>query len=383
MKKPNKPTVRHRLKPFLLAALLGTVGSHALDAATNILNGPDQDLPGNSAAASNTNPLTMPEGLTGPKRSIFLSETLLGDFDGYREEIKERGVTITPNFIAEIMGNPTGGYQPRNYLRQRVERAARSGPRPDHPRPDARSRPAHQRPVDHGPRIIHATRRRFFQRQQHCRLQHPAGSRELWLQQSFWLKRASLRIGVLAADAEFFTSSNSSLFINGTFGAFTFVGANLPDPPVYPVAVPGVRLAVQPVSFFSMQVGIYGGDSGGSQDQNNHGTDFNLRSRDGALIFGEAAYLLNQSPGDRGLQGTYKLGSFVHTGSADFLTFDSQTRDALGTGPLKSRGNQFRCVRCRGSGHHEIGRPHGQWLCACRWRAIRRELRGFLPRWRL
>ena len=27
----------------------------------------------------------------------------------------------------------------------------------------------------------------------------------------------------------------------------------------------------------------------------------------------EAGYLLNQSPNDRGLQGTYRLGSFVHT----------------------------------------------------------------------
>ena len=164
---------------------------------------------------------------------------------------------------------------------------------------------------------------------------------ELWLEQAFWRKRASIRLGLLAADAEFFISSNGSLFLNGTFGAFTFVGANLPDAPVFPVAVPGVRFAVQPVSFFSFQAGIYGGDSGGSQDQNNHGTNFNLRSRDGALIFSEVAYYLNQSPGNRGLQGTYKLGSFVHTGSTDFPTFDSQTRDALGLGPIRNRSTNY------------------------------------------
>ena len=164
---------------------------------------------------------------------------------------------------------------------------------------------------------------------------------EMWFQQSLWLKRISIRLGILAADAEFFTSTTSSLFINGTFGAFTFVGANLPDPPVYPVAVPGIRLAVAPVSFLSFQVGVYGGDSGGSQDQNNHGTNFNLRSGDGALIFGEVAYTVNQSPGDRGLQGTYKLGSFVHTGSRNFNTFDSQARNVLGVGQIENRGTDF------------------------------------------
>ena len=73
---------------------------------------------------------------------------------------------------------------------------------------------------------------------------------ELWLEQAFWRKRASIRLGLLAADAEFFISSNGSLFLNGTFGAFTFVGANLPDPPVFPVAVPGVRFTVPARLFF-------------------------------------------------------------------------------------------------------------------------------------
>ncbi len=130
----------------------------------------------------------------------------------------------------------------------------------------------------------------------------------MWFQQQFWDKRGSLRVGILAADAEFFTTSNGTLFLNGTFGAFTLVGANLPDPPIFPVAAPGVRFAIQPTSKFSFQAGIYGGDSGGSQDENSRGTNFNLRSRDGALIFAEVAYYLNQSPGDRGLTARTKSG---------------------------------------------------------------------------
>ena len=141
----------------------------------------------------------------------------------------------------------------------------------------------------------------------------------------------SLRAGMLAADAEFFTAEHATLFLSGTFGAFTFVANNLPNPPVYPVAVPGVRLAVQPTSKFYFQAGIYDGDAQ-SQQENNHGVNFRLSTTDGALIFSEIGFLLNQSPGDRGLKGTYKLGSFVHTN--EFDTWSSQAKAALGTGSL-------------------------------------------------
>ena len=60
------------------------------------------------------------------------------------------------------------------------------------------------------------------------------------------------------------------------------------------------------------------------------------------MIFAEAAYLLNQSPGDRSLQGTYKLGSFVHTGSSDFITFSSLSQTALGTpGVPRTHGSNY------------------------------------------
>ena len=147
-----------------------------------------------------------------------------------------------------------------------------------------------------------------------------------------------MRAGMLAADAEFFSSSYSSLFLSGTFGAFTLVANNLPNAPVYPMAVPGVRIAIQPTSKFYFQAGIYDGNAQ-SQQQNNHGVNFPLSTTDGALIFSEIGFLLGQSPGDRGLKGTYKVGSFVHTGKFD--TWNSQAQAALGTGSLKSGGIDY------------------------------------------
>ena len=308
-------------------------------AATNILPGPDQDRVG---VISSTTPSALtPEGLTGGPRSIFQRELGLGDPFGLRTELlTSLGIAITPAYIGEVMGNPTGGIkQGVTYdglfnvpLDIDVDRLTRGL---------TRDLTFHVNALWLQGQGLSVRHTGDFSNTSNIAGYNTVRLQELWVQQQFWNKRASIRLGLLAADAEFFTTSNGTLFLNGTFGAFTLVGANLPDPNIFPVAAPGVRFAVQPTSKFSFQAGIYGGDSGGSQDQNSRGTNFNLRSRDGALIFSEVAYYLNQSPGDRGLTGTYKLGAFTHTGSRAFQTFDSQARVALGTGNGEDRSTNF------------------------------------------
>ncbi len=321
----------------VLAAL--AVMAPAARAATNLLPGPDQDRVG--VISPNTPEALTPEGLTGGPRSIFLRGEALGDPDGLRTDLlTSLGIAITPAYVGEVMGNPTGGIKqgitydglfnvPLDIDVDRLTRGLTS---------DLIFHVNAEWLQGQGLSVRHTG---DFSNTSNIAGYNTVRLQEMWFQQQFWDKRGSLRFGVLAADAEFFTTSNGTLFLNGTFGAFTLVGANLPDPNIYPVAAPGVRFAIQPTSKFSFQAGIYGGDSGGSQDQNNHGTNFNLRSRDGALIFSEVAYYLNQSPNDRGLTGTYKLGAFVHTGSQAFQTFDSQTRVALGTGNPEDRSTNY------------------------------------------
>lgn len=329
-------STKHPHKPLAFLAAFCCLAGPA-QAATNIFSGPDQTTPG--AVSQNTADPFSPEGLTGPGRSIFQRETLGGELGGFREQLLYKGISIEPTYIGEIQGNPTGGIEhgftydgvlnvPLDVDLERVTGFL------------------HDLTFHTNALWIHgqglSTRKvGDFSNVSNIAGYNTVRLQELWFEQAFLRKRVTLRAGVLAADAEFFTSSYGSLFINGTFGAFTLVGANVPDAPIYPVAVPGVRLAIQPVSKFLLQIGVFGGDSGGSQDQNNHGTNLNLRSRDGALIFSEAAFLYNQSPNDRGLVGTYKLGSFAHTGSADFPTFQSQTDDALGVGSIRNRGTNY------------------------------------------
>ena len=100
---------------------------------------------------------------------------------------------------------------------------------------------------------------------------------------------------------------------------------NFNDAPVYPVAAPAVRLDVAPVSFLDFKTAVFAPDEGA--ENNFHGTDFSINGADGALVAFEASYLVNQSPNDRGLIGTYKLGTFVQQG--DYASFGSQAANAL------------------------------------------------------
>jgi porin len=322
------------MKPLhlvLLSTFIFSSGPQLAHASTNLFPGPDQQTPGafNPYTATSNGP----EGLTQEPESLLNRSNLLGDLNDWRNQLMYRGVSLSPSYIGEVMGNVSGGTG-RGVIYDGVfnlgldvdlERATdwwKDG-------------------LIHGNLLwIYGTSlsTRFtgdFSNTSNVAGYNTIRLQELWYQQGFWDKRASLRIGLLAADAEFFGSSFSALFLNGTFGAFTLVGANLPNAPIYPMAAPGIRFAIQPVSKFYFQAGIYDGDTE-SQDENNHGTAFRLSSRDGAVIFSEVGFLLNQSPGERGLTGTYKLGSFVHTNN--FPTFDSQAREALGIGGLKNEG---------------------------------------------
>ncbi len=321
-------------RTLLVVGLVLLGGIQKNQAATSIFPGPDYVIPGGPAPEPGEH--TAPEGLNSLPGGLWERPLLFGDLSDLRNQIMYRGFTVSPTLITEVMGNVSGGLSRAAIFDgvlnigvdidlERLTNWWAGGS-------------IHVNGLwIYGPSlseqdvgdISNTSNISGFNT---VRLQ------ELWFEQSFWKQRASLRVGMLAADAEFFGAEYAGLFLSGTFGAFTLVANNLPNPPVYPVAAPGVRLAIQPTSKFFIQTGIYDGDAQ-SQEENNHGVNFRISSTDGALILTEIGYLLNQSAGDRGLKGTYKLGSFVHT--ANFDTWNSQAQAALGTGSLKGAGADY------------------------------------------
>jgi porin len=281
----------------------------------------------------------VPAGLTNAS-SFWTQDTLTGDWGGFRDTLANHGVTLTPTYTGEVFGNPSGGARQgviadglfNVALDLNLARVSDASIFED---TDIHANALYVYGTSLSSSFVGD-----FSNTSNIAAYNSVRLQELWIQKSFWEKRLSIKVGNMAVDNEFFQSASASLFINGTFGAFTFIGSNVPNAPVYPVASPGVRIQFLPTSKFYVMAGVYGMDNNSDPAVNNkNGTRFALASDSGMLVMSEAGYLLNQSPNDRGLQGTYRVGSFVHT--ANYNTFDSQAQFANGTGPLQSAGANY------------------------------------------
>ena len=172
---------------------------------------------------------------------------------------------------------------------------------------------------------------------------------ELWVEQSFFEDRFSLRVGQITFDSEFAVlDAYGGLFVQSGFGVSEAFSANLPLP-VFPNAAPGLRLRVGPFAGFAMQAAVFDGNvapgltpdhspnAAVSTEFNRRGTHWALRPDEGALLVGEMSYRFNQVPEEelsathttadarppgapaapvvpkRGLAGSYEFGFLWHT----------------------------------------------------------------------
>jgi porin len=140
---------------------------------------------------------------------------------------------------------------------------------------------------------------------------------ELWLEQFLFNDTVSIKVGQLAADEEFFAADGGGFFINGTWGWAPIAAENNPGGgPAYPLATPGVRVAVAPTENTNVMVGVYNGDPSPTcaaddpQICNPHGLEFELD--DDPLLMVEGAYSYDLAGGR--LPGTIKIGGWNHFG---------------------------------------------------------------------
>jgi porin len=169
---------------------------------------------------------------------------------------------------------------------------------------------------------------------------------EIWLQQSFWDGKASLRFGQLAADLEFFNSELSLIFLQSDWPTIT--AANLPSGgPAYPLSTPGVRLKFDPNKYSSFLLAVFNGDPAGpglpgeEQVRNHYGLNFRLK--DPAFIIGEAQFRTNHEKTDTGLASTLKFGAWGHLGEFEdhrYANDGTFLADPAGSGvPARRRRN--------------------------------------------
>ena len=139
---------------------------------------------------------------------------------------------------------------------------------------------------------------------------------ELWLEQHMFDDRLTIRVGQLTADTEFLLSSGGSNFLDSTWGWATLPSTDLPGGgPSYPLATPGIRVALKPNDKWSLMLGLYNGDPAGAHCTGNpqlcddNGLDFRLDSP--PLLMAESSYKYNQ---DGHLPGTVKIGGWNQFG---------------------------------------------------------------------
>jgi len=136
---------------------------------------------------------------------------------------------------------------------------------------------------------------------------------ELWLQQNWLDDAVSLRLGQIAADTDFFVSKYASTFLNNTFGWPASMGSNLPGGgPGYPIGTLGVRLALNPVGWFTFQTAVFQGNVY-PQNVNLHGFRWRLNGANGFFFLNEAQLRWNQRAEDTGLPGQFSAGAWYHT----------------------------------------------------------------------
>jgi porin len=153
---------------------------------------------------------------------------------------------------------------------------------------------------------------------------------DLWLQQEFLDHKASLRVGQIAFDDEFYISQYAAGFVNSSFGCPDTLSNDLPSGgPCYPFATPGARLRVAPISDLTLTAAFFNGNPappgpGNPQVRNSSGTNF-LIGEGGFMPIAELAYSFDEQPISSTNLSDVKLGAWYHTGE-----FPDQRRDSSG-----------------------------------------------------
>jgi porin len=259
-----------------------------------------------------------PKGEPATPASIWEQEKLTGDWGGARMALSDRGIDIGINYIGETLTNLSGGVKTGTQYQGRLELsvdtdfqkmlnwAGLTGHATVYQIHDINGRmgPDFVGSIGDPSNIGAVPTTRLF---------------TAWLQQSFLGDKVSLRFGQLAGDDEFLTSETAGGLIGGTFGWANFMAANLPSGgPAYPLATPGVRLAINATENIMFQAAVFNGDPAGKncnedpQLCNRHGDDFGLHG--GAFTIAELQYNINQGKDAAGLAASYKIGGWYHSG---------------------------------------------------------------------
>jgi porin len=330
--KPHHSRARSLSAAIILALACGPV-----DASADTSAGPAQ--PGAPAAPTSPEIAPPATSATAAPKTFWTEDYLTQQWLGFRDDWQKDGITFKPDWTGEVFGNPSGGAR-RGVVSDGVFELPLTldfDPLTGGAVKDLtfKVNAFYLYGTNLSTAYVHD-----FSVSSNITGYNSIRLDELWLQKGLWDNKVTVKVGNQGVDNEFFVSGSAALFVGSTFGSFTLLANNIPDAPIYPLASPGVRIEVQPDPRFYVMAGVYGLDDGSFPNTNNkNGIRFSLNAASGMLIMSEAGYLLNQGKDDKGLPGTYRLGSWVDTGN--FTTFESQADADTGKDALRYSGATY------------------------------------------
>jgi porin len=136
---------------------------------------------------------------------------------------------------------------------------------------------------------------------------------EGWVEQGLFEDILSFRVGLYAADTEFDVKDTAGVFMNSGFGTGRDLAeSGLNGPCMFPTSCLGVRIKVQPVPDYYVQVAVLDGVAGDPNDP--RGTHVKLSDDDGVLVLTEIGYA-RRAPDARFVKAA--LGGWVYTTTFD------------------------------------------------------------------
>ena len=255
-----------------------------------------------------------PPPLLDPVINILEQEKLLGDWLGYRPKWKDQGVDITAQSVTDMFWNTVGGASQGSACVVLFQSATEIDTEKTLGLTGGtfnttwfwlygRNPSAYVGDVNAVSGISGNPAFRCYQ---------------LWYQQNIAIggvdDALSLRGGLMGIDAEFFLSPTALLFVNGTFGMPALFSQNPANSgPQYPMATPGLRLAVHPFPWLIVRSDLSQANPF-PQDQNLHNFNWNFGPSGGLLSINEVECSWKSISNRKQLPGTAKAGFWIQSG---------------------------------------------------------------------
>jgi porin len=264
-----------------------------------------------------------------PFQLVLPRAHLLGDWDGLRPKLEERGFTPSLTLVTDIAGNVTGGKS------QGVTEAGNLGLNLFFDLEKLAG-------LSGGSFLVSMSQRWGTSlSQEHVgnvfTIQQVYGGQTFHLidvayEQMLLDDRVTFRLGRIAAGDDFLVSPYNWLFMQNAFdGNPVGIFFNSPGMTAYPNATWGALVKVKPTQRTYIMGGVYNGDPS-IRDNSDHGADLSMNGP--VFAIGEAGYQRNGLPEDTGLIGNYRIGFWY-----DNSVFTDYETVGFGTAPQTKRGN--------------------------------------------